>query len=71
MASNVEKVIELIDKLNTDEKRRVLNKLKGEVNDSPKGFFETINERAIQFPVTEGQLTNEAGVLRGINQREE
>ncbi len=71
MAGKVEKVIELIDGLNSDEKRRVLNKLKGEADDKPQGFFETINERAIQFPVTEGQLTNEAGVLRGLNQREE
>ena len=56
MASNVQKVLELIDALTPDEKRLIYKKMNDEINGKLLDFLDTVNERAEKFPISMDEI---------------
>ena len=67
MASNVQKVLELIDALTPDEKRLIYKKMNDEINGKLLDFLDTVNERAEKFPISMGEITKEIEEVRSNN----
>lgn len=70
MASNVQKVMELIDTLTTDEKRIIYKKMSDEINGKLLDFLNTMNERAEKFPISLEEITKEVEEVRSLNHGE-
>jgi len=67
MASNVQKVMELIDALTPDEKKLIYKKMNDEINGKLLDFLDTMNERAEQMPVLMEEITKEVEEVRSTN----
>ncbi|MEW5953340.1 MAG: hypothetical protein AB1815_06265 [Bacillota bacterium] len=67
MASNVQKVMELIDTLTPDEKKLIYKKMNDEINGKLLDFLDTVNERAAKFPISMNEITREVEEVRGNN----
>lgn len=67
MASNLQKVMELIDTLTFDEKKIIYKKMNDEVNSQLLVFLETVNERAEKFPISIDEITKEVEEVRSDN----
>ena len=64
MASNVQKVLELIDTLTPDEKRLIYKKMNDEINGKLLDFLDIVNERAEKFPISMDEITKEVEEVR-------
>lgn len=69
MASNVQKVLELIETLTTDEKKLIYKKMNDEINGNLLDFLDTINERAERMPISVDDITKEVEEVRSTNYR--
>ena len=67
MASNIKKVMELIDKLTPDEKKLIYKKMNDEINGKLLDFLDTMNERAEKFPISVDEITKEVEEVRSSN----
>lgn len=67
MASNVQKVIELIDTLTPDEKKLIYKKMNDEINGKLLDFLDTMNERAERMPISMDEITKEIEEVRSTN----
>jgi len=67
VASNLQKVMELIDTLTFDEKKIIYKKMNDEVNSQLLVFLETVNERAEKFPISIDEITKEVEEVRSDN----
>lgn len=67
MASNVQKVLELIETLTTDEKKLIYKKMNDEINCNLLDFLDTINERAEKMPISVDDITKEVEEVRSTN----
>ncbi len=67
MASNVQKVMELIDTLTPDEKKLIYKKMNDEINGKLLDFLDTMNERAEKFPISVDEITKEVEEVRSSN----
>lgn len=67
MASNVQKVLELIETLTTDEKKLIYKKMNDEINGNLLDFLDTINERAERMPISVDDITKEVEEVRSTN----
>jgi lantibiotic modifying enzyme len=67
MASNVQKVMELIDTLTPDEKKLIYKKMNDEINGKLLDFLDTVNERAAKFPISMNEITREVEEVRSNN----
>lgn len=67
MASNVQKVMELINTLTPDEKRLIYKKMNDEINSKLLDFLDTVNERAEKFPISMDEITKAVEEVRSNN----
>ncbi len=67
MASNVQKVLELIDTLTPDEKKMIYKKMNDEINSKLLDFLDTVNERAEKYPISMDEITKEVEEVRSNN----
>ena len=67
MASNVQKVLELIETLTPDEKKLIYKKMNDEINGKLLDFLETINERAERKPISMDDIIKEVEEVRSTN----
>ena len=67
MASNVQKVMELIETLTPDEKKLIYKKMNDEINGKLLVFLETINERAERKPISMDDIIKEVEEVRSTN----
>jgi DNA replication initiation complex subunit (GINS family) len=67
MASNVQKVMELIETLTPDEKKLIYKKMNDEINGKLLDFLETINERAERKPISVDDIIKEVEEVRSTN----
>jgi len=67
MASNVQKVMELIETLTPDEKKLIYKKMNDEINGKLLDFLETINERAERKPISMDDIIKEVEEVRSTN----
>lgn len=67
MASNVQKVMELIDTLTLDEKKLIYKKMNDEINGKLLDFLDTMNERSEKFPISLDEITQEVEEVRNSN----
>jgi len=67
MASNVQKVIELIETLTPDEKKLIYKKMNDEINGKLLDFLETLNERAERKPISVDDIIKEVEEVRSTN----
>lgn len=67
MASNVQRVIELIDTLTPDERKLIYKKMNDEINSKLLEFLDTMNERAEKFPISMDEITKEVEEVRYSN----
>ena len=67
MASNVQKVMELIDTLTPDEKKLIYKKMNDEINGRLLDFLDTMNERADKLPISMDEITKEVEDVRCTN----
>lgn len=67
MASNVHKVLELIDTLTPDEKKLIYKKMNDEINGKLLDFLDIMNERAEKFPISMDEITKEVEEVRNSN----
>lgn len=67
MASNVQKVMELIDTLTSDEKKVIYKKINDEINSTLLDFLDTVNERAEKYPISMDEITKEVEEVRSSN----
>jgi len=67
MASNVQKVLELIETLTPDEKKLIYKKMNDEINGKLLDFLETINERAERKPISMDDIIKEVEEVRNTN----
>ena len=51
MASNVQKILELIETLTPDEKKLIYKKMNDDINGKLLNFLDTVNERAEKIPI--------------------
>lgn len=59
MASNVQKIMELIDTLTPDEKKLIYKKINDEITGKLLDFLDTVNERAEKYPTSMDEITKE------------
>lgn len=67
MESNVQKIMELIDTLTSDEKKIIYKKMNDEINGKLLDFLDTVNERAEKFPISMDEITKEVEEVRSNN----
>ena len=67
MASNVQKVMELIESLTPDEKKLIYKKMNDEINGKLLDFLEVINERAERKPISVDDIIKEIEEVRSTN----
>jgi len=67
MASNVQKIMELIDTLTSDEKKLIYKKMNDEVNGKLLDFLDVMNERSEKFPITMDEISKEVEEVRSSN----
>jgi hypothetical protein len=67
MASNVQKVMELIDTLTPNEKKLIYKKMNDEINGKLLDFLDTMNERAEKLPISMDEITKEVEEVRSTN----
>ena len=67
MASNVQKVMELIESLTPDEKKLIYKKMNDEINGKLLDFLEVINERAERKPISVDDIIKEVEEVRITN----
>jgi len=67
MASNVQKVLELIETLTPDEKKLIYKKMNDEINGKLLDFLETINERAERKPISMDDIIKEVEEVRSTH----
>ena len=67
MASNVQKVMELIETLTPDEKKLIYKKMNDEINGKLLDFLDTMNERAERMPISMDEITKEIEEVRSTN----
>ena len=67
MASNVQKVMELIESLTPDEKKLIYKKMNDEINGKLLDFLEVINERAERKPISVDDIIKEVEEVRSTN----
>jgi hypothetical protein len=67
MASNVQRVMELIDTLTPDEKKVIYKKMNDEINSKLLDFLDTVNERAEKYPISMDEITKEVEEVRSSN----
>jgi len=67
MASNVQKVMELIETLTPDEKKLIYKKMNDEINGKLLDFLETLNERAERKPISVDDIIKEVEEVRSTN----
>lgn len=67
MASNVQKVMELIETLTPDEKKLIYKKMNDEINGKLLDFLEVINERAERKPISMDDIIKEVEEVRSTN----
>ena len=67
MASNVQKVLELIETLTPDEKKVIYKKMNDEINGKLLDFLETINERAERKPISMDDIIKEVEEVRSTH----
>ena len=67
MASNVQKVMELIETLTPDEKKLIYKKMNDEINGKLLDFLDAINERTEEMPISVDDITKEVEKVRNTN----
>jgi len=67
MASNVQKVMEIIEALTSDEKKLIYKKMNDEINCKLLDFLEIMSERAEKSPITIDEITKEVEGVRSTN----
>lgn len=67
MASNVRKVMDLIDNLTPDEKKLIYKKMSDEINNKLLDFLDVMNERAEKFPISLAEITKDVEEVRTDN----
>ncbi len=67
MASNLQKVLELMETLTPDEKKLIYKKMNDEINGKLLDFLDTINERAERMPISVDDIIKEVEEVRSTN----
>jgi hypothetical protein len=67
MASNVQKVMELINTLTPDEKKLIYKTMDAEINGKLLEFLDTMNERSEKLPISMDEITKEVEEIRSTN----
>ena len=67
MSTNFNKVLELMESLNPDEKRIIYKRLRDDIRFNMNAILESVNERVGDQPFSLEEITKEVEDVRGMN----